>query len=232
MPRRWERCSPARRHGGKRLRQILHDNDVTELDARAEALIAAADRAQHFAEVVLPALREGRTVVSDRSVYSTLAYQGYGRQLDLAELRRLNDWAMQGVWPSLVVFIEAHPDTVAGRLDGRHLDRFERAGDEFHAASSRDIGRWRPRTPSTGSSSRRKDRRRSSPPRCSMPCGDASRGRASMADDDASVWAEVVGQDRAVDAAPGLRSPGARLPVHRSAGIDEGRGGAGVRRCC
>jgi dTMP kinase len=118
---------------GRRLRQILHDNDVTELDARAEALIAAADRAQHFAEVVLPALHDGRPIVSDRSVYSTLAYQGYGRRLDLAELQRLNDRAMQGVWPSLVVFIEAHPDTVAGRLDGRHLDRFERAGDDFHA---------------------------------------------------------------------------------------------------
>jgi dTMP kinase len=135
---------------GKRLRQILHDNDVTELDARAEALIAAADRAQHFAEVVLPALRDGRTVVSDRSVYSTLAYQGYGRRLDLAELRRLNDWAMQGVWPSLVVFVEAHPDTVAGRLDGRHLDRFERAGEDFHsrvlagyrAMAAEDPRRW------------------------------------------------------------------------------------------
>ncbi|MDF2733067.1 MAG: tmk, partial [Desertimonas sp.] len=92
---------------GSRLRQILHDNDVVELDARAEALIAAADRAQHLAEVVIPALRAGRTVVSDRSVYSTLAYQGYGRELDLAELRRLNDWAVQGVWPSLVVYIEA-----------------------------------------------------------------------------------------------------------------------------
>jgi dTMP kinase len=118
---------------GQRLRQILHDNDLTDLDSRAEALIAAADRAQHFAEVVLPALRGGRTVVSDRSVYSTLAYQGYGRGLDLDELRRLNDWAMHGVWPSLVVFIEAHPDTVAGRLDARHLDRFERAGADFHA---------------------------------------------------------------------------------------------------
>jgi dTMP kinase len=117
---------------GRRLRQILHDNDVTELDARAEALIAAADRAQHFAEVVLPALRAGRTVVSDRSVYSTLAYQGFGRQLDLDELRRFNDWAMQGVWPSLVVFIEAPPEVVADRLNGRHLDRFERAGVEFH----------------------------------------------------------------------------------------------------
>jgi dTMP kinase len=117
---------------GSRLRQILHDNDVVDLDARAEALIAAADRAQHVAEVVPPALRAGRPVVSDRSVYSTLAYQGYGRQLDLAELRRLNDWAVQGVWPTLIVFIEAHPDVVADRLDARNLDRFERAGAEFH----------------------------------------------------------------------------------------------------
>jgi dTMP kinase len=117
---------------GARLRQILHDNDVIDLDARAEALIAAADRAQHIARVVLPALLAGRPVVSDRSVYSTLAYQGYGRQLDLGELRHLNDWAVQGVWPTLVVYIEAHPDVVAGRLDGRHLDRFERAGADFH----------------------------------------------------------------------------------------------------
>jgi dTMP kinase len=117
---------------GTRLRRILHDNDVVELDARAEALIAAADRAQHIAEVVLPALRAGRSVVSDRSVYSTLAYQGYGRQLDVGELRRINDWAVQGVWPSLVVFIEAHPDVVADRLHERQLDRFERAGDAFH----------------------------------------------------------------------------------------------------
>jgi dTMP kinase len=117
---------------GRRLRQILHDNDVVDLDARAEALIAAADRAQHIAEVVRPALEAGRIVVSDRSVYSTLAYQGYGRRLDLVELHRLNDWAVQGLWPSLVVYFEAHPDVVAGRLNGRHLDRFERAGDAFH----------------------------------------------------------------------------------------------------
>jgi dTMP kinase len=117
---------------GSRLREILHDNDATELHARAEALIVAADRAQHIVEVVRPALQAGRPVVSDRSVYSTLAYQGYGRQLDLDELRRINDWAIGGLWPSLVVYIEAHPDVVAGRLDGRHLDRFERAGAAFH----------------------------------------------------------------------------------------------------
>ena len=64
---------------GRRLREILHDTSVTDLDDHAETLIVAADRAQHLAEVVRPALAAGRHVVSDRSVYSTLAYQGYGR---------------------------------------------------------------------------------------------------------------------------------------------------------
>ena len=117
---------------GQRLRDILHDTDVENLEWRAEALITAADRAQHLAEVVIPALRAGRPVVSDRSVYSTLAYQGYGRGLDLAELRTINDWAIQGVWPTLVVFVDAPSEVKADRLNGRRLDRFERAGDGFH----------------------------------------------------------------------------------------------------
>lgn len=117
---------------GLRLRDILHDNDVADLDDRAEALIAAADRAQHLARVVRPALDAGRAVVSDRSVYSTLAYQGYGRGLDLAELRRINDWAVDGCWPALVVFLDVPAAVLASRLAGRDLDRFERAGDAFH----------------------------------------------------------------------------------------------------
>lgn len=117
---------------GRRLRSILHDTALETLDWRAEALIAAADRAQHLAEVVIPALQTGRTVVSDRSVYSTLAYQGFGRGLDVEELRSINDWAVRGVWPSLVVLVEAPPHIVAHRLNGRQLDRFERAGEAFH----------------------------------------------------------------------------------------------------
>jgi dTMP kinase len=117
---------------GRRLRDILHDVDVVDLDDRAEALIVAADRAQHIARVVGPALDAGRPVVSDRSVYSALAYQGYGRGLDLAELRHVNDWAMRGLWPSLVVLLDAPTDLLAARLHGRDLDRFERAGDDFH----------------------------------------------------------------------------------------------------
>ena len=117
---------------GRRLRDILHDVEVDDLDDHAEALITAADRAQHIARVVRPALAAGRTVVSDRSVYSTLAYQGYGRQLDLAELRRINDWAIGGLWPGLVVLLDSPADVLATRLHGRELDRFEREGEEFH----------------------------------------------------------------------------------------------------
>ncbi len=135
---------------GRRLREILHDVDVVDLDDRAEALITAADRAQHVARVVRPALAAGRTVVSDRSVYSTLAYQGYGRGIDLDELRRLNDWAVEGLWPSLVVLLEAPAGVLAGRLQARDLDRFERAGEQFHqqvvdgfrAMAAADPNRW------------------------------------------------------------------------------------------
>lgn len=118
---------------GRRIREILHDTTVTSLSDRAEALLVAADRAQHIDEVVRPALAVGRHVVSDRSVYSSLAYQGYGRGLDLADVRSINAWAMHSAWPDLVVFIDVDEASLAQRMRGRDLDRFERAGDEFHA---------------------------------------------------------------------------------------------------
>lgn len=117
---------------GRRLREILHDTSVDDLDDRAEALIIAADRAQHFGEVVRPTLASARSVVSDRSVYSSLAYQGFGRGLDLDQLRTINDWAMGGRWPDLVVFLDVPDDVAAARLAKRELDRFERAGEAFH----------------------------------------------------------------------------------------------------
>jgi dTMP kinase len=117
---------------GARLRDILHDTTVRDLGDRAEALIAAADRAQHIAEIVRPALAGGRPVVSDRSVHSTLAYQGYGRGLDLDELRRINDWAIGGLWPAHVILLDAPADVLAARMRDRRLDRFEQAGAPFH----------------------------------------------------------------------------------------------------
>jgi dTMP kinase len=118
---------------GRRIREILHDTATTGLAARAEALLTAADRAQHVHEVVRPALTNGRHVVSDRSVYSTLAYQGYGRLLAVDEVRSVNDWAIEGTWPDLAIFIDVDPAVLAQRLRGRTLDRFELEDDHFHA---------------------------------------------------------------------------------------------------
>jgi dTMP kinase len=135
---------------GARLRALLHDTTIHNLHPRAEALITAADRAQHIAEVVLPALQAGRPVVSDRSVYSSLAYQGHGRELDVGEIRHLNEWGTSGVWPSTVVFLDTPDDVIAERMSRRDLDRFEAAGEEFHARvlagframASTDPDRW------------------------------------------------------------------------------------------
>lgn len=117
---------------GRQIRTILHDTSINNLSHRAEALLAAADRAQHIDEVVAPALSAGQHVVSDRSVYSTLAYQGYGRQLSIAELRRINEWAVDTHWPDLVLLLDAAPEVLERRMRGRQLDRFEREGDKFH----------------------------------------------------------------------------------------------------
>jgi len=135
---------------GVRLRTILHDTTVHDLSDRAEALIAAADRAQHIDQVVRPALDSGRDVVSDRSVFSTLAYQGYGRQLDLEPLQQVNDWATGGLWPDLVVFMDTPDEIMAQRMSRRELDRFEAAGSSFHdrviagfrTMAANDPARW------------------------------------------------------------------------------------------
>jgi len=118
---------------GARIREILHDTSVTDLAPRAEALLTAADRAQHIEQVVRPALGAGRHVVSDRSVYSTLAYQGYGRGLPVAEIRPINEWAVAGCWPELVILVDVDAESLHHRMHGRELDRFEREGDDFHA---------------------------------------------------------------------------------------------------
>jgi dTMP kinase len=117
---------------GARIRAILHDTDVTDLTDRAEALLTAADRAQHLDEVVRPALAAGRHVVSDRSVHSTLAYQGHGRGLDVDDLRRINAWAIADTWPELVLFLDVDPAVQTARMRHRELDRFERESEAFH----------------------------------------------------------------------------------------------------
>jgi dTMP kinase len=117
---------------GERVREIVLHADDVRLDARAEALLFAAARAQHVAEVIGPALAAGRTVVADRFIASSLAYQGFGRSLDLEEVRRINEWATGGLWPDLTVLIDVPLDVAAARFDDEP-DRFEGAGADFHA---------------------------------------------------------------------------------------------------
>lgn len=126
-----------REPGGTRigglLRSILADPENTDLSPRTEALLMAADRAQHMAEVIQPALERGQHVVSDRSIYSTLAYQGYGRRLGTPDLLSISTWALNGRLPDLVVFISVPTPILNERLAKRNLDRFEREGADFFA---------------------------------------------------------------------------------------------------
>lgn len=118
---------------GALLRAILSDPESTDMAPRTEALLMAADRAQHMAEIVSPALAKGQHVVSDRSIYSTLAYQGYGRRLGTSELEMISKWALADRLPDVVVFIDVPTDVLNARLAKRNLDRFEREGAEFFA---------------------------------------------------------------------------------------------------
>ncbi|MCD9624644.1 dTMP kinase [Rhabdothermincola salaria] len=117
---------------GAQLRALMLSPDTHALDDRAEALLMAADRAQHVAEVVRPALAAGRHVVTDRYAGSSVAYQGYGRGLPPDEVQSLSQWATAGCWPDLVVVLVVPPSVSVLRLGGEH-DRMEAAGDEFHA---------------------------------------------------------------------------------------------------
>jgi len=116
---------------GERIRHLVLDNDVDPVADRTEALLFAAARAQHVAEVIRPVLDSGRHVVTDRFLHSSVAYQGYGRGLPAGEIADLSRWATAGLVPDLVVLLEVAPDVAATRLD-RPLDRLEATGGRFH----------------------------------------------------------------------------------------------------
>ena len=98
---------------------------------RAEALLMAADRAQHVDELIEPTLAGGRDVVCDRFIGSSVAYQGYGRGLDIDIVRAVSGWAAGGLWPDLVIVLTVPRDESARRTGGAR-DRIEAAGEAFH----------------------------------------------------------------------------------------------------
>jgi dTMP kinase len=115
---------------GKEMRRIVLSPSTGELDDRTEALLYAADKAEHVATVVLPALERGAVVVTDRYVDSTLAYQGAGRSLDPAGLEEVARWATGDLRPHLTVVLDLEPEHGLGRFTER--DRIEGESLEFH----------------------------------------------------------------------------------------------------
>ena len=115
---------------GAQLRRLVLDPATGDLDPRAEALLYAADKAQHLHEVVRPALRRGAVVVCDRYVDSMLAYQGAGRVLELGEIEQVARWATGDLRPDLTVLLDVDPrQAVHAKPD---KDRLEAAGETFH----------------------------------------------------------------------------------------------------
>ena len=116
---------------GMRLRAVLLDTAHAGLNPRAEALLYAADRAEHVSAVITPALERGAVVVTDRYVDSSLAYQGTGRSLPLGEVARINRWATGGLTPDLTILLDLPPSDGLSRR-ASSADRLEAEPAEFH----------------------------------------------------------------------------------------------------
>lgn len=123
---------------GERVRELVLDPAHGPVDARAEALLFAAARAAHVAQLIRPALAAGRTVVCDRFADSSAAYQGAGRGLGLDRVAELNAWATAGLVPDLTVLLDVPAGTGRTRRearDGTAGDRLETEPDAFHDAN-------------------------------------------------------------------------------------------------
>lgn len=133
-------CEPGGSRIGAELRRVLLSLENRDLSPRAELFLYLADRAQHVAQVVKPALTAGAVVLCDRFADSTVAYQAYGRGLDPGLLHGLNAQAVDGVWPHLTILLDLDPTTGIGRAlernraEGKTVaeGRFEAESLAFH----------------------------------------------------------------------------------------------------
>jgi dTMP kinase len=119
---------------GNQIRDVLHDPANTRMAATAEILLYSADRAQHVAEFITPLLAEGKIVISDRYYDSTLAYQGYGRGLDLNALQAITAFATGGLKPDLTLYLDIAPERGLERRQtgGGEWNRLDAEALEFH----------------------------------------------------------------------------------------------------
>lgn len=117
----------------EQIRAIILNGKNTEMCDECEALLYAAARAQHLKETVAPALEQGKLVICDRYVHSSLAYQGYARGLGIDYIKKINDFALSNFKPQLTVFLDIAPADAFKRKHGADPDdRIEQLGLEFH----------------------------------------------------------------------------------------------------
>jgi len=119
---------------GNQIRAVVHDPHNTAMDASAEILLYSADRAQHVAQRIRPALAAGKVVISDRYADSTLAYQGYGRRLDMEALRAITAFATGGLTPDLTFYLDITSEEGLRRKQrgGDEWNRLDAESSEFH----------------------------------------------------------------------------------------------------
>lgn len=119
----------------EQIRQVILDRDNTAMDPRTEALLYAAARRQHLAEKVKPALDNGKIILCDRFVDSSLAYQGYARGLGIDEVYSINEFAIENMMPELTLYFDLAPELGLERINknkGREVNRLDLENLEFH----------------------------------------------------------------------------------------------------
>jgi len=115
------------------IRKIILDNANTDMSYVTEALLYAASRAQHVHEKIIPAINKGKIILCDRFVLSSLVYQGIGRGLGVEKVKEINDFAIQGIEPDLILFFDINPEIALNRKTRRNKgDRLEREDLTFH----------------------------------------------------------------------------------------------------
>ncbi len=124
---------PGGSHISEAIRRIILDGKNGDMTDECEALLYAAARAQHLADTVVPALERGETVLCDRYIFSSFAYQGYGRGLSLSFLKEINAFAAENYMPDLTLFLDIPSSHAFARKHGADPhDRMEQAGEAFH----------------------------------------------------------------------------------------------------
>jgi dTMP kinase len=118
---------------GAHMRSLVLSRDSGNISARTETLLYLADKAQHVAELIEPALAAGKVVVSDRYVDSAIAYQGSGRELSTSEVEQIARWATNDLHPDLTVLLDADPEAAVETIKDGEKDRLESAGLDLHA---------------------------------------------------------------------------------------------------